>query len=92
VTFPELIDKIEMIDLDSSTDEKFSHHLIVNIFDHENDPVLFTDNLQGIYFVVGLPLKFKYSEKCANRSTLFIEFLIKVEEMNFFDIFYQTFL
>ena len=65
MTFPELIDKIEMIDLDSSTDEKFSHHLIVNIFDHENDPVLFTDNLQGIYFVVGLPLKFKYSEKSA---------------------------
>ena len=55
MTFPELIDKIEMIDLDSSTAEKFSHHLIVNIFDHDNDPVLFTDNLQGIYFVVGLP-------------------------------------
>ena len=71
MTFPELIDKIEMIDLDSSTDEKFSHHLIVNIFDHENDPVLFTDNLQGIYFVVGLPLKFKYSEKSAKKINSF---------------------
>ena len=71
MTFPELIDKIEMIDLDSSTDEKFSHHLIVNIFDHENDPVLFTDNLQGIYFVVGLPLKFKYSEKSATKINTF---------------------
>ena len=71
MTFPELIDKIEMIDLDSSTDVKFSHHLIVNIFDHENDPVLFTDNLQGIYFVVGLPLKFKYSEKSAKKNQLF---------------------
>ena len=71
MTFPELIDKIEMIDLDSSTAEKFSHHLIVNIFDHENDPVLFTDNLQGIYFVVGLPLKFKYSEKSAKTINSF---------------------
>ena len=47
VSFPQLIDKIEVIDLDSSTHEKFSHHLIVNMY-HENDPVLFPDNLQGI--------------------------------------------
>ena len=84
MTFPELIDKIEMIDLDSSTAEKFSHHLIVNIFDHENDPVLFTDNLQGIYFVVGLPLKFKYSEKSAKTINSFHRVLEKSRGNYFF--------
>ena len=47
VTFQDIIDKVEMIDLDSSTPEKFSHHIIVNMY-HESDPVLFPDNLQGI--------------------------------------------
>ena len=59
VSFAQLVDKIEIIDLDSSTQEKFSHHLIVNMY-HENDPVLFPDNLQGIQFKRGY---FPYSQK-----------------------------
>ena len=44
VSFPGLIDKVEMIDLDSSTPEKFSHHLIINMY-HEGYSVFFQDNL-----------------------------------------------
>ena len=28
VSFPSLVDKIELLDMDSSTEDKFSHHLI----------------------------------------------------------------
>jgi len=84
VTFPELIDKIEMIDLDSSTDEKFSHHLIVNIFDHENDPVLFTDNLQVGNYVHQLICKMKQCpEFLLADNKVFVDDAVYTKNRNF---------
>ena len=45
-SFPYEIEKVEILDLDSSTEDKFSHHLIVNLYDKKSDPVLFLNNLQ----------------------------------------------
>ena len=45
-SFPYEIEKVEILDLDSSTADKFSHHLIVNLYDIKSDPVLFLNNLQ----------------------------------------------
>ena len=45
-SFPYEIEKVEILDLDSSTEDKFSHHLIVNLYDKNSDPVLFLNNLQ----------------------------------------------
>jgi len=54
----------EVIDLDSSTSEKFSHHLIVNMTNEESEPVFFVDNRQ-----VGFYVK-KFLEKVQNLLTL----------------------
>ena len=44
VSFPDFIDSLEVIDLDSSTSEKFSHHLIINFMTCKKEPVYFTNN------------------------------------------------
>ena len=53
------IPKVEMIDLDSSTKTKFSHHLIVNLNTESGDPIFFSDNLQVGKYVRSLLLKTK---------------------------------
>ena len=45
-SFPYEIEKVEILDLDSSTKDKFSHHLIINLYDFKSDSVLFLNNLQ----------------------------------------------
>ena len=43
-------DRVDLIDLESSTPEKFSHHLVVNMFNAEGCPVILEDNRQvGLY-------------------------------------------
>ena len=64
VSFTNAIKDCEVIDLDSSTSEKFSHHLIVNMTNEESEPVFFVDNRQ-----VGFYVK-KFLEKVQNLLTL----------------------
>ena len=83
VSFPGLIDKIEMIDLDSSTPEKFSHHLIVNMF-HENDPVLFPDNLHVGNYVSHIIRKMtSCNEFLLSDNKVFVDEAVYTKNRNF---------
>ena len=64
VSFSKVVRDCSVIDLDSSTREKFSHHLIVNMTNEEGEPLFFADNRQ-----VGFYVK-KFLEKVQNLLTL----------------------
>ena len=51
VSFSKVITDCSVIDLDSSTSEKFSHHLIVNMTNEEGEPVFFVDNRNVGFYV-----------------------------------------
>jgi len=51
VSFSKVIIDCSVIDLDSSTSEKFSHHLIVNMTNEEGEPVFFVDNRNVGFYV-----------------------------------------
>ena len=51
VSFSKVVRDCSVIDLDSSTREKFSHHLIVNMTNEEGEPVFFVDNRNVGFYV-----------------------------------------
>ena len=83
-SFSNLIGNIEVIDLDSSTEEKFSHHLIVNLYCKDSSPVFFANNLEVGKFVHALIEKMKANGTLVlSPSLVFVDDAVYTKNRNF---------
>ena len=78
-SFPTLIDKLQILDLNSSTEEKFSHHLIVNMY-YKSEPVLFANNLQVGHYVRKLISRLKEENSKEEKFPLLVDGKVFVDE------------
>jgi hypothetical protein len=83
--------RIEMIDLDSTTKDKFSRHLIVNLYDDEDDDnepamIMFVNNIEVGRYVRHLCDKIKFSrvsKLILPNNKLFVDEAVYSKNRNF---------